>query len=85
MRNMTARAWVCVGVMMLGVGLMMTAMAFLNNEALMTLFGILGIAVFIGGIILNFVIVRCPHCGSHIGRVYGPRCPYCGREYRKAE
>ena len=85
MRNMTARAWVCVGVMMLGVGLMMTAMAFLNNEALMYLFGILGIAVFIGGIILNFAIVRCPHCGSHIGRVYGPRCPYCGREYRKAE
>ncbi len=85
MRNPAARAWLCVGIMMSGVVLMMTSMAFLNSIAFLYLFLILGIAVFIGGIILHYVIVRCPHCGSHLGRIQGPRCPNCGREYNKAE
>ncbi|MBR6987105.1 MAG: hypothetical protein IKH82_03440 [Clostridiales bacterium] len=85
MRNPVAKAWCCVGIMMLGVVLMMTSLAFLNTPALMYLFMIIGIAVFIGGVVLHYVIVRCPHCGSHLGRLYGPRCPFCGKEYNKAE
>ena len=81
MRNPVAKAWICVGIMMLGVVLMMTSMAFLGNKVLLYLFLISGIAVFIAGIVLHFVIVRCPHCDSYLGRVQGPRCPYCGREY----
>ena len=85
MRNPVAKAWCCVGIMMLGVGLMMTSLAFLKTPALVYLFLFIGIAVFIGGIVLHYAIVRCPHCGSHLGRIYGPRCPYCGKEYNKAE
>lgn len=81
MRRPAAKAWLCVGIMMSGVALMMTSMAFLNNKVLLYLFLIFGIAVFIGGLILHYVIVKCPHCGSHLGRIQGPRCPYCGREY----
>ncbi len=81
MRNIYAKAWICVGVMMLGVVALMSSLAFLGNKVLMYIFIALGIAVFLAGIILHYVIVRCPHCGSHISRVYGSRCPHCGEEY----
>lgn len=81
MKSPVAKAWCCVGIMMLGVALLMTSMAFLNNNVLLYLFLFLGAIVFIGGVVLHYVIVRCPHCGSHLGRLYGPRCPFCGREY----
>ena len=83
MKNIYAKAWLCVGIMMLGVALLMVSMAFLANKVLMYLFLALGIATFVAGIILNYIIVRCPHCDSHIGRVYGSRCPFCGEEYNK--
>ena len=79
----SAKAWCCVGIMMLGVALMMASMAFIDNSAMMTLFIILGIACFLGGVILHYAWVRCPHCGSHLGRVYGPKCPFCGRDYNQ--
>ena len=83
MKNPYVKAWLCVGIMMLGVVLMMTSMAFINSRALVYLFIILGIAVFAAGVILHFVIVRCPHCGSYLGRVQGPRCPHCGKDYKE--
>ena len=69
-------------IMMIGVVLMMSSLAFLNNEALMYLFLFLGVAGIIAGVVLHYKTVRCPHCGSHLGRVYGPRCPFCGKDYK---
>lgn len=83
MKNPVAKAWLCVGIMMSGVALMMASMAFLGNKILLYLLLILGIMVFIGGIVLHYAIVRCPHCGTHLGRLYGPRCPFCGSDYNK--
>ena len=80
--NIYAKAWICVGVMMLGVVLMMSSLAFLANKVMLYIFLVLGIVTFLAGIVLNYIIVRCPHCGSHIGRVYGSRCPHCGEEYK---
>ena len=82
MKNPVVKAWCCVGIMMLGVALFMASMAFINNMAMFNLFIALGIIVFIGGVILHYAIVRCPHCGSHLGRLYGPKCPFCGNNYK---
>ena len=84
-KNMVARAWGCVGLMMLGVIIGMSSMAFMHNQVMLVIVGILGFACFAGGIILHYATVRCPHCGSHLGRLYGPRCPFCGRDYNKVE
>lgn len=85
MKNMVARAWCCVGLMMLGVIIAMSSMAFLSNKVIMTIILIVAIACFIGGVILHYATVRCPHCGSHLGRLYGPRCPFCGRDYNHVD
>lgn len=84
-KNMVARAWCCVGLMMLGVIIAMSSMAFLSNRVIVTIILIVAILCFIGGVILHYATVRCPHCGSHLGRLYGPRCPFCGRDYNKVE
>ena len=84
-KNMVARAWGCVGLMMLGVIIGMSSMAFMNNQVMLVIVGILAFACFTGGIILHYATVRCPHCGSHLGRLYGPRCPFCGRDYNHVD
>ena len=83
MKNMAGRAWLCVGIMMSGVILGMSSLAFLDNQVIMTIIGILAFLCFLGGVILHYAIVRCPHCGSYLGRLYGPRCPFCGEDYNK--
>ena len=84
-KNMVARAWGCVGLMMLGVIIGMSSMAFMNNQVMLVIVGILAFTCFVGGIILHYATVRCPHCGSHLGRLYGPRCPFCGRDYNRVD
>ena len=84
-KNMVARAWGCVGLMMLGVIIGMSSMAFMHNQVMLVIVGILAFACFVGGIILHYATVRCPHCGSHLGRLYGPRCPFCGRDYNNVD
>ena len=84
-KNMVARAWGCVGLMMLGVIIGMSSMAFMHNQVMLVIVGILAFACFTGGIILHYATVRCPHCGSHLGRLYGPRCPFCGRDYNHVD
>lgn len=81
MKKIYAKAWICLGVMTLGVVFLMSSLAFLGNRIILYIFIAHGIAAFLAGIILHYTIVRCPHCGSHIGSVYGSRCPFCGEEY----
>lgn len=83
MKSPAAKAWCCVGVMMLGAALMMSSIAFINNDVMFKLMITLGVICFIGGVILHFVIVKCPHCGTHLGRVYGHKCPFCGNDFNK--
>ena len=85
MKSPYAKAWACVGIMMLGIVIFMASMGFLGNQVLLYLFRVLGGIVFIGGIILHYAIVRCPHCGSHLGRVIGTKCPYCGKDHSGGE
>lgn len=85
MKNIKARAWLCVGIMMTGVVIGMSSMAFLSNRFMSTLLLVLAAVCFLGGVILHFATVRCPHCGSYLGRVYGTRCPFCGEDYNKTE
>lgn len=78
-----AKAWCCVGIMMAGVAVGMTSMIFINNDAMFKLMLFLGGGIFVAGVILHYAWVRCPHCGSHLGRIYGPRCPFCGNDYNE--
>ena len=82
MKNPVVRAWGCVGIMMLGVAAMMSSMAFLGNNVMCYLMIFLGVALLIGGAILHFATVRCPHCGGYLGRCYGSKCPHCGNDYK---
>lgn len=27
----------------------------------------------------HFAVLRCPHCGRHLGRERGDTCPHCGK------
>ena len=78
-----AAAWLSVLVMMMGVGIGLVCLAFLNHEVLFILIALAGIAVFITGVVLNIKMVRCPHCDSYLGRVAGPKCPFCGEDLNK--
>ncbi|MBP5379470.1 MAG: hypothetical protein J6Y64_08020 [Ruminococcus sp.] len=79
-RSPTKTAWLSVLIMLVGVVIGLCSLCFLNNKALAILIIILAIAVFVAGLIVNFVFVRCPHCGSHPGRISGPKCPHCGKD-----
>ena len=57
-KNMVARAWGCVGLMMLGVIIGMSSMAFMNNQVMLVIVGILAFACFAGGIILHYAKAR---------------------------
>ena len=85
MKSPVAKAWFCVGIMMLGVIIAMLSLAFLNNKVLSILIIVLGAGCFLSGIILHYAWVRCPHCGSHLGRVYGTKCPFCGNDTNRTE
>lgn len=42
----------------------------------------LGCAVILLGLAataFHFAVLRCPHCGRHLGRERGDTCPHCGR------
>ena len=42
----------------------------------------LGCAVILLGLAataFHFAVLRCPHCGRHLGRERGNTCPHCGR------
>lgn len=78
-------AFVLSGLIML-VGATLTAAGLILLDeaalypALYTALLIIGIILFLSGLVLNIRLVRCPHCDSHLGRVQGSKCPYCGRE-----
>ena len=83
MKNLIAKAWGCVGIMMTGVLIGMSSLYFLNNEVILHLLWVLAIVCFLTGMILHFVLIRCPHCNSYLGRLYGTKCPFCGRDYNE--
>ena len=76
-------AWLSVLIMMIGVAIGLACLAFSDHEVLFVLTAIAGIAVFITGVVLNFIWVRCPHCDTYLGRVAGPKCPFCGEDLNK--
>lgn len=78
-----AAAWLSVLIMMIGVGIGLLCLTLLDHEVLFVLVAILGIVVFIAGVVFNLIKVRCPHCDSYLGRVNGPKCPFCGRDINK--
>ena len=57
MKNIYAKAWICVGVMMLGIVILMSSLAFLGNKVMMNICLVLGAIAFLAGIILNFIIM----------------------------
>ena len=43
---------------------------------------LLGCAVILLGLAataFHFAVLRCPHCGKHLGRERGNLCPHCGK------
>ena len=38
-----------------------------------------GLLIFLLDLGLVWWLLRCPHCGRHLGRERGNTCPHCGR------
>ena len=79
-RSPTKTAWLSVLIMFIGVAIGFCSLFFLDNKPMAMLVIIIAIAVFVAGIIVNLVLVRCPHCGYPPGRICGPKCPHCGKD-----
>ncbi|MGO5022055.1 hypothetical protein ACTQ4E_03025 [Lawsonibacter sp. LCP25S3_G6] len=68
----------CCGVMLLGCLLMLAG--FLTDRSLLYIPGIL---TFFAGILLEFMLIRCPFCHRYVALyVPGKFCPHCGGEMK---
>ena len=80
-RDPRVRSFIFVAVMGIGVLAAIAAMhSTLDVNTCNIVCGI-SIAVVIAGLILHFILVRCPHCGRWIRKPYGDCCRYCGKDY----
>lgn len=43
----------------------------------------IGIALMMGGLLIQMTFYRCPHCKSYLGRSGGDFCPYCGKKVKE--
>ncbi len=84
MKNPIVKAWICVGIMLLGPVVILVSLAFLNTPVIMRLLWVAGGLIFVAGMYLHIRLVRCPHCNSYLGKVYGHRCPFCGEDFSKS-
>jgi len=69
--------------MFVGVLPLFGILLFMDNKAMTVFFIILSVVIISSGLILHFVYVRCPHCGSYLGRIIGSKCPFCGKNIEK--
>lgn len=84
-RDPRVRSSIFVAVM--GIGVLAAIAAMHSNLDVNTRNIVCGIsiAVVFAGLILHFILVRCPHCGRWIRKTYGDCCRYCGRDYSSDE
>lgn len=73
---MKKKVWLSCGVMLLGCALMLAG--FVTDRSLLYIPGIL---IFFAGILLDFLLIRCPFCHRYVA-LYAPGkfCPHCGGE-----
>lgn len=73
---MKQKFWLSCGVMLLGCALMLAG--FVTDRSLLYIPGIL---IFFAGILLEFILIRCPFCHRYVA-LYAPGkfCPHCGAE-----
>ena len=75
---MKQKFWLCCGVMLLGCVLMLAGS--LTESSLPYVPGIL---IFFAGVLLEFMLIRCPFCHRYVA-LYAPGkfCPHCGGELK---
>ena len=51
------------------------------SEAFRNFFAVKAVSILLGlaATAFHFAVLRCPHCGRHLGRERGDTCPHCGR------
>ena len=69
--------------MFVGILPLFGILLFMDNKAMTVFLIILSVVIISSGLILHFVFVRCPHCGSYLGRIMGSKCPFCGKNIEK--
>ena len=62
-------------------GLLMALGNAVHSVWLMVIGGIL----FVGSIVFEMMMHRCPHCRSYIKQHYYSYCPYCGEEIQSED
>ena len=67
--------WLCVGMMLTGAGGLVLASHAQNAVRLLTALACL---IVLGGLLLHMRLVRCPHCGTWVGKFPGDYCKHCG-------
>ncbi|SFQ06763.1 hypothetical protein SAMN05216343_12245 [Oscillibacter sp. PC13] len=72
--SLKQKQMVSVGIMVAGLFPMILCVLDGNRQQLMWL----GMLVFFAGMALNFLLVRCPHCGKWLGQHPSEYCRECG-------
>ena len=82
-RSPTKMAFLSALLMFVGFMPLFGILLFMDNKAVTVLFVIISVLIVSSGLVLHFVFVRCPHCGSYLGRIMGSQCPFCGKNIEK--
>ena len=76
--TLNKKQWLCVGVM--AVGLFLALLSKSSPGDTRVGLAILGCLTIGAGLVLEVLLVRCPHCNTWIGRYPGEFCKNCGKE-----
>lgn len=75
--TLNQKQWLCIGMMAFGIFLLLLANAAENGKQILVITGCLCV---MGGLVLHFKLVRCPHCKEWVGKHPGEYCRHCGEK-----
>lgn len=71
--SLRQKQWLSAGVIAVGIVLMLLT----GGDELL---GAAGVLLVILGLVLNVVLVKCPSCGTWLGKYPGEYCKNCGED-----
>ncbi len=77
MHRITPKIALIVYFISLIVGLILYAIAQINQHPMITLLAIIAVLI---SLVARFGFYRCPECGRYLGRGFIRYCPRCGAE-----
>lgn len=64
---------------MMGLACVLCTAFYVTDPMLEKVGYVVGAIVAIGGVVVDHIFYRCPHCGRYLYRNQGKHCQYCGK------